>query len=370
VSSRTTTHQPTTRRRLRCLAAALIAVPAVVLATPGAADAATTHNRVDAAAGWLGRQLNSDHLMTVSFDVGGKKQTFTDYGLTADTVLALDAAQVGRGSARAATKALAGTVLDYTGGGDATEFYAGAFAKLLVLAAAQGRDAHAFGNGPRKDLVAELTSLECTHVSTGCTAADRGRFHDVSAFGDNSGTIGQSLALVGLQRTTRRGPSPASVAFLVGQQCANGGFPEKFDQAACATSVDATGFAAQALKAVGSPAATAAAAKAGRWLRSVQHANGSFTGTGTRNANTTALAEQGLAVTGHAKAAARARAFLRGLQVRCGGSAATRGEIRYAHHAKGDAARATSQAVPALARVSLATVTVAGSHRGLPRLAC
>jgi hypothetical protein len=366
VSSPTTTHQVTTRRRRLFAAAALIAVPAVVLATPGAADAATTHNRVAAAAGWLGRQLDASHVMTVSF--GG--QSFTDYGLTADTVLALDAAHVGRGAARAATRALAGKVLDYTGGGDATEFYAGSFAKLLVVAAAQGKDPHAFGSGARKDLVAELTALECTHVSTSCTAADRGRFHDVSRFGDSSGTIGQSLALVGLQRTTKRGPSPASVAFLVGQQCANGGFPEKFDQPTCATSVDATGFAAQALMAVGTPAATASAAKAGRWLRSVQHANGSFTGTGTRNANTTALAAQGLAVTAHAEAAAKARAFLRGLQVLCGGSAATRGEIRYAHHATGDAARATAQAVPALARVSLATVTVAGSHRGLPRLAC
>jgi hypothetical protein len=308
--------------------------------------------------------------MTVTVDLGDTKQKFTDYGLTADTVLALDAAQVGRGAARAATKALAGKVLDYTGGGDVNEFYAGSFAKLLVVAAAQGKDPHAFGGGPRKDLVAELTALECTHVSTGCTAADRGRFHDVSQFGDNSATIGQSLALVGLQRTTKRGPSPASVAFLAGQQCANGGFPEKFDQPTCASSVDATGFAVQALMAVGTRTAAASAAKAGRWLRSVQHDNGSFTGSGSRNANTTALAAQGLAVTGHAKAATKARAFLRGLQVGCGGSVAARGEIRYAHHATGDAARATSQAIPALARISLGTVTVTGSHRGLPRLAC
>ena len=366
MSSRTPT-APTRRLRGRLLAAAaLVAVPALVVATPGPADAATTHDRVDAAAGWLGRQLDPSHVMTASF--GG--QTFTDYGLTADTVLALDAAQVGRGSARAATKALAGQVLAYTGGGSATEFYAGSFAKLLVVAAAQGKDPHAFGTSPRRDLVAELTALECTRASTGCSAADRGRFHDVSQYGDNSNTIGQSLALIGLQRTTQRGPSPASVAFLVGQQCANGGFPENFDQSTCTTSVDSTGFAVQALTAVGTPAAKAAAATAGRWLRSVQHADGSFTGNGTRNANSTALAAQGLVATGHAKAAAKARAFLRGLQVRCGGPAALRGEIRYAHHAKGDAVRATTQAVPALARVSLGDVTVTGSHRGLPRLAC
>jgi hypothetical protein len=80
------TTRSTGRLRTRLLVAALLAVPAVVLATPGTADAAATRDRADAAAGWLGRQLNADHVMTVSVDVGGSKQTFTDYGLTADTV--------------------------------------------------------------------------------------------------------------------------------------------------------------------------------------------------------------------------------------------------------------------------------------------
>src|SRR3954454_506706 len=54
------TTTPTGRRRRRLLAAVtLLAVPAVLLATPGAADAATTHDRADAAGGWLGRQLDA-----------------------------------------------------------------------------------------------------------------------------------------------------------------------------------------------------------------------------------------------------------------------------------------------------------------------
>ena len=53
-----------------------------------------------------------------------------------------------------------------------------------------------------------------------------------------------------------------------------------------------------------------------------------------------------------------------------GGKAADRGLIRYDRANTGDPVRATSQAVPALARVSLAEVSNDGSSRGLPTLAC
>jgi hypothetical protein len=354
--------------RARLLAvAALLAVPTVVLATPGTAEAATTKNRSDAAAGWLGRQLGDDHLITTSF--GG--QDYPDYGLTADVVLALDAAKVGRVAARRATNALKRNVLAYTGGGDAAEHYAGSYAKLLVVATAQGVDPTAFGSGPRRDLVAGLRALECgAPGGADCAATSAGRFSDKSAFGDFSNTIGQSLALIGLERGTRRGTTRSSVDFLLGQQCPTGGFPENFDVTPCAPSVDATGFAVQALQTVGTPSATEAAADAGRWLKRRQHANGSFSGNGTRNANSTALAAQALTAVGRDKAAAKARHFLRSLQVRCAGKVADRGQVRYDRAGTGDAVRATSQAVPALARTTLADISNDGSSRGLPRLAC
>jgi hypothetical protein len=355
----------TWRRRLG--AVALLAAPAVVLASPGTADAAATHHASAAAAGWLGRRLDPDsHLMRVTTKDG---QTFDDYGLTADVVLALDSAKVGRLAARRATRALESHVLAYTGAG--TEHYAGAYAKLIVVAAAQGVDPTAFGSGPRHDLVAGLRSLECgTRARRDCAAADRGRFEDRSAFGEFSNTFSQALALIGLERATRPGASPASVAYLIGQQCPNGGFPETFGAATCTATVDASGFAVQALAQVGTPKAKAAAAAGGAWLARHQHANGSFTGNGSRNANSTGVAAQALTAVDRAARAAKARHFLRTLQVRCGGKPAHRGKVRYDRSGGGDAVRATSQAVPALARATLADIRADGAARRLPTLAC
>jgi hypothetical protein len=357
-----TQSHPRLRRHLLAVAA-LLTVPAVVLATPGTADAAETRNRADAAAGWLGRQLDDSHLMQGQFGA--------DYGLTADVVLALDSAKVGRRAARKATGALKAHVLDYTGFGDAAEFYAGAVAKLLVVAAAQHTDPTTFGAGPRGNLVATLRALECgTPSRNDCAPADRGRFSDRSTFGDFSSTFSQSLALIGLERATRRGASHAAVSYLIGQQCRDGGFPETFGDLTCRSSVDATGFAVQALTTVRGPAARVAAGAAGRWLKGRQHGNGSFSGNGARNANSTALAAQALTALSRDKAAAKARAFLRDLQVGCAGKPANRGKVRYARTGAGDAVRATSQAVPALAQATLADIGNDGSARRLPRLAC
>lgn len=357
-----------TALRARLFAAvALTVVPALVLAAPGVAEVRSTTNRADAAAGWLGRQLGADHLITTSF--GG--QRYADYGVTADVVLALAAAKVGKVAARRATRALSRNVLAYTGGGNPAERYAGAYAKLLVVAATQGRDPRAFGAGPRRNLVAGLRHLECgTAARRGCPAGDDGRFSDRSAYGDFSNTIGQSLALVGLERTTRRGPSRDAVRFLLAQQCPGGGFAENVNRTPCRPSVDATGFAVQALVTVRGPAALAAASDAGRWLKRRQNPNGSFTANGARNANSTALAAQALTAVGRGTAAARARHFLHRLQVRCGAAPAARGKVRYDRAGTGDAVRATSQAVPAMARATLADLGNDGSARGLPRLAC
>ena len=351
------------RRRLLAGAALLLA-PALVLATPGVAEAAPTRDRAEAGGGWLGRQLDDESRVIVgSFG--------PDYGLTADTVLALDAAKVGRVAATRATQALKRSVVAYTGGGDTAEYYAGAFAKLLVVAAAQGTDPRTFGASARADLVAQLRSLECgTRTRSDCAAADKGRFSDISQYGDFSNTITQSLALIGLDRTTRAGASRAAVQFLVAQQCDNGAFPEGFGVATCTGSVDATGFAVQALMQDGTRAAVEAAEQAGRWLARRQNRNGSLAGNGVRNANSTALAAQAFDALERERRAAKARRFLRSLQVGCDGARADRGSVQYDRAGTGDPVRATAQAVPALARVTLDDITRDGARKGLPRLAC
>jgi hypothetical protein len=363
----TTPPRRTARRRTasRVFAAvvAVTLVPAAVVGTPGTASALSTKNRADAGAGWLGRQLSSDHVMVGAFGA--------DYGLTADTVLALDSAGVGKVAARKATKALKHHVLDYTGFGDPTEFFAGAFAKLLNVAAAQRADARHFGGSARHNLVHRLRFLECGNGGRpACPASDDGRFSDISTFGDFSNTIGQSLALIGLDRTTKRGPSKQSVVYLRHQQCANGAFPQELSTAGCTPSVDATSFAVQALLIHGTKKAAAAALDGAAWLKRHQHGNGSFTGNGVRNTNSTGLAAQALRAAGREKAAAKAVTWIRSLQVGCGGKAANRGLVHYAKSAAGDPIRATSQAVPALAGAGLGEISNAGSLHKLPKLRC
>jgi hypothetical protein len=96
------TRTPRRRRRTtsRVLAAvvAAVVVSAAIVGTPGTASALSTRNRADAGAGWLGRQLSADHVVVGAFG--------PDYGLTADVVLALDSAGVGKVAARKATTAL------------------------------------------------------------------------------------------------------------------------------------------------------------------------------------------------------------------------------------------------------------------------
>jgi hypothetical protein len=371
MSGSTLSHTPppsrTRRRRTasRVLATVVAAalVPAVIVGTPGAASALSTKNRADAGAGWLGRQLSADHVVVGAFG--------PDYGLTADVVLALDSAGVGKVAARKATKALKRHVLDYTGFADPTEFFAGSFAKLLNVAAAQQADPRHFGGSHRKNLIATLRSLECGSGNRAtCPSSDDGRFSDISTFGDFSNTIGQSLALIGLERTTATGPSTRSVIYLRHQQCTNGAFPLELSTAGCTASVDATAFAVQALLAHGTRKATAAALHGATWLKRHQNGNGSFTGNGVRNTNSTGLAAQALRAVGRNKAADKAVMWIRSLQVMCGGLPTNRGKIRYAKTASGDPIRATSQAVPALAAVALAEISNAGSIRELPRLRC
>src|SRR6266542_2728018 len=157
---------------------------AVLGAVPAASAKTTTTAPAPAAATWLATQLVDGNHLETSFE----GTAYPDAGLTADAVLAFDAAKVEQDAAARATTWLAtpDVLTGYIGNGG-TESYAGAHAKLALVAEAQGVDPAAFGG---RDLLAELRALQ----------AKTGRFRDKSQYGDFSSGISQALAILALHR--------------------------------------------------------------------------------------------------------------------------------------------------------------------------
>lgn len=297
---------------------------------------------------------------------------YPDPGLTADAILALDAAGTGQTAAAAATAKLVADPVAYTGFGDPKEIYAGSVAKLLNVAIAQGIDPTAFGGF---DVLTTLKGLE----------AANGRFSDVSAYGDYSNTFGQAFALIGLHRAGQPVSTDAK-AYLLHQQCPGGGFKLYMDDAGCAKDADAdpdaTAMAVQALVAVGG--ASAEVGDALDYLTAAQGASGGVSSPAQGvNANTTGLAGQAFLAGGRTAQARDAVAYLTDLQYGCTFPAALRGGIAYDQKAYDDQKaagskakpvdidrRSTSQALLALAGTPLAAVTASGSDAVAPALAC
>ena len=299
------------------------------------------------------------------FSVESDWGPYVDYGVTADAVLALASAGTGQAESRKATAFLADKVLTYTGFDDPNEVYAGATAKLLNVAVAQGLDPRDFGGN---DLVAMLTALE----------AESGRFSDQTAYDDYSNVLGQSLALIGLKRAGVN-PSTASVEFLAGQQCPGGGFRLSMDASPCtdgATSdPDATAFAVQALIATSGDRESIEGGL--DYLAARQGADGGVGGGGPQtapNANSTGLAGQAFLAGGRSAQATLARQYIADLQYGCQFPEALRGGIAYNAEAFADQLaagadavpvdqdrRSTAQAILALAGTPLYAVTATGA---------
>jgi LPXTG-motif cell wall-anchored protein len=321
-------------------AAAVVALPAPAQAAVGTTEPA------GAAAGWLARQLtDGNHFET---DFGGTK--YPDQGLTIDAALAFVAAGVaGDSLTKAVTWLQKPDVIGGYIGDGTTESYVGGTAKLAYLALVLGQDPTSFGG---VDLTARLGDL----------LKPSGQYEDTSAYGDNSNTFGQSLAILALDRTSGGAPAPA-VQFLAGTQCDDGGFPVFYGP--CTTSdTDGTAYAVQALLAAGD---TATAAEGLAWLVSQQDAGtGGLNGTGATkglNANSTGLTAQAFRVSAMDSEADRAVAFLRTLQVGCAGPAEHTGAIALnpldpavpgSGFQPGNAPRATAQAVLGFVGVGLA----------------
>jgi LPXTG-motif cell wall-anchored protein len=350
--------------------AAVVAAAALALGGAAPAGAVTTTDPAAAGAGWLARQLTGAQKDHFVFPGG----SFADVGLTIDAVLAFDGAGVAGTAAGRATAFVQANAGGYVGFG--AERFAGSFAKLLLLAEAQGADPASFGG---LNLPAELIALECGPSRAEC-AATPGRYANETgadgydAASDFTSPLTQALALIALQRTASADPSAAAVAYLVSEACPDGGYPGSFAAsragAACTSDVDVTGFVVQALYAVGQQGAAQPALD---WLAGRQRADGGFGGTGPTagaNSNSTAIAAQALRVGGRTPAVTRAVRFLRALQAGCSARAADRGRVAYDAAASGDPARATAQAVLALAPTGLAQVSATGIAAAAPTLAC
>ena len=221
--------------------------------------------------------------------------------------------------------------------------YAGATGKLALVAQVTGNDPTSLGG---IDLVSELRGLLVT------TGKDAGRFSDDSAFGDFSNPLGQSFAVLALERATSTGAPQVAVNYLVAAQCADGGFPEAFGAKTCTSSPGATGLALQALVAAG---ADCPATRARAWLTSAQAADGSFaslalepTSPAAANVNSTAYAALGLSAARQSTVASLA--YLTSIQNADGGLPPAPGS------SKASDVFATAQALVALAQTSFLSV--------------
>jgi hypothetical protein len=334
-------------------------VPA--LAAPSSAAAPTALS-----GSWLARQLATGVVHNSQFD-------FDDYGLTADTALALKAVGGHRQTLKKTRKSLATHVNSWTTGVDfgSDDVYAGSVAKAAVVAKTLGGDPRAFGG---VNLVKRLNSLVTP------SGPAKGRIHDRGS-SDFANTIGQAYAAQALS-AARSPKARSAIRFLVAQQCAKGYFRLNFaaptaasqkcvpgDTVGSAPDPDTTALAVLSLHTIKHPSAKVRTSitKATRWLKRQQRKNGSFIGgptTAQPNANSTGLAASALGAVGACKQARKAATWVKRLQVTAkvsGPLAHERGAIAYDRTAFTTARaagitstsqdqwrRATAQAAPAL----------------------
>lgn len=205
-----------------------------------------------AAAAWLRGQAAPGTVVQTEFDGAA----FDDYGLTADVVLALLAAdeeEAARGYAQALTTDAAVTA--YVGDGSTAQ-YAGATGKLLAVVDAAGLPTDSVGG---RDLAAELLALQ----------TEEGRFSDLGP-DDYSQTVSQSWAVAALG--ARDAAPQVTVDYLAAQQCEGSGFPAQLSSVApadCVPDVDATAFAVSALLVAGTDDDAPVVVQSLAWLDSV-----------------------------------------------------------------------------------------------------
>lgn len=319
----------------RLLTSVLCATLVVVVAPAATAADQPVGRDVGAALAWLAAEVEA-----LDGQLPGPVGDATDWGLTSDAAIALatdptrvrtgaDAAQQVRDNARSyATfddQGLDGVLL------------AGPLAKILIVAQVYDLDT---GDADGLDIE---TALRGQMATSGELV---GRFGDTNPHAtDAANNFGQALAVTGLADTTAGAPSEA-VAFLIDQQCADGGF-RTFDRGTRTCQVedlsdpDTTALAIQALGAVEVTADVTAAIEAGvDFLLDAQDPqSGAIGGSGPTaapNANSSGLGAQALRANGQETAADAAATYVASLQLQetTGPAAPDAGAIAYNESAR------------------------------------
>lgn len=309
------------RRRVGAAVVASALSASMVVGGTTSAHAVSPSSPAGHGASWLADQLNKKGL------IHNRQFDFDDYGLTIDTAFALQRIGGHKKKVAKVRKALSHHVDSYTTGVDfgADAVFAGAVAKLLVLAQNTGGGARDFGG---INLVKRLNKRV---IATG---PSKGRIQDkvdlADAGPDTANMFGQIFAARGLLRADSHRASSV-VKFLRKQQCDRGSFrldfnddPNAADQG-CSKSdrpdTDVTALAVVELSSVakGHPALKRTLRDAMRWLKRHQKKNGSFGEAGptsASNANSTGVAGYAARVAGKCGVARDAAAWLDKLQVK------------------------------------------------------
>lgn len=296
-----------TRRALLGLTTASL-VASGALTTPASAALAP---EARSASTWAVGQLDDGVVHNDQYD-------FTDVGLSLDMLLALQEL----GARPAFRELIVEAVEQHADGyvGTGTDSYAAQLGKVLTAVQQAGVRPNQYGAG------GYLTRLKERVRPAGKQA---GRAVDASQFGNYTRTIGQSYVVQAFALARQPRYLRLTTQFLLKQQCPGGWFREGVESSdfTCATgrregrsapSVDATAIAVMGLQAArrhGVKGLGDDIRDALRWLANRQATNGSFTGNGVANANSTGLATWVLADSAYERAALRGARWLRTLQV-------------------------------------------------------
>lgn len=306
---------------------------------------------------WLQEELNaSDGLMN---NYGNP-----DWGITLDALQSLAAAGTGLDAAESSLKRFASEGTAYLDNGISQ------VAKATYTLLVYGKDPRTFFAD--RDLLTELEAA----------------LDDTGALGENVSAIGQSYAILALERTTNGVPSEA-LEWLAEQQCSDtshvnfGGFGVPFGEVSVCEVVDAdtTGLAVQALNVDPGENLSARAsndqaiAAAVDWLTENLNADGAIEAWGDTSVNSTAWAAQALGVFGEDAANSQALAFLNDAVLTAddvlASDALRRADIGLIPNSSGDHAVALVEGTDAVldsARFATAQALLGMTNRGMSEL--